>query len=400
MKLIIKPSKEMDGKTNEESLLERRLIRAPREFRELTEIYLGDFLDMKTTDGGMISLAVDRAYEGDIKMDPLSAYVTSEVFKMLFGSGADGYEVDLVEGITLGCDPELILVSRKDAEIIEATHFFNKWGAVGYDGLLMELRPLPSTSEEVVVNNLFGLIQQARGVIDKNKRHRDIKIMMTAVSSYKKISAGFHLHYGLPSEILGQNKRFMANQVVKALDYYVGIPSMLPEGSDDSYRRTVPYLEYGKPGNYRIDHRTLEYRVPGAALMKHPVLARGIMSLGAVVIEDIVSRVRHCTDGFAELKNVSTDGDIRELYPNIPPVMQLFAAICNVSIDPAMSHFKNIKADVEKMVGYDRRSSSIKEYFKCIDSGVTFSPDVEENWWRYKDGQRQSGQVDVLRSSV
>ncbi len=400
MKLSIKPSKEMDGKTNEESLLERRLIRAPKEFRNLTEIYLGDFLDMKTTDGGVISLAVDRSYEEDTKADPLSAYVTSEVFETLFGDGSDGYDVDLVEGITLGCDPELILVSRKDAGIISANRFFTKWGAVGHDGLLMEFRPLPSTSEEVVTNNLFGLIQQARATIDKSKYHRDIKIMMTAVSAYKKISAGFHLHYGLPNEILGQNKRFIANQVVKALDYYVGIPSMLPEGSDDSYRRTVPYLEYGKPGNYRIDHRTLEYRVPGAALMKHPVLARGIMSLGAVVIEDIVSRVRHCTDGFARLTNVSTDGDIRELYPNIPPGMQLFAAICNVSIEPAMSHFKNIRVDVEKMVGYGRRSSSIEEYFKCIDSGVNFSPDVEENWWRYNDGQRQSGQVDVLRSSI
>lgn len=400
MKLSIKPSKEMDGRTNEESLLERRLIRAPKEFRDLTEIYLGDFLDMKTTDGGVISLAVDRACEEDTKVDPLSAYVTSEVFEILFGDGSDGYDVDLVEGITLGCDPELILVSRKDAGIISANRFFAKWGAVGHDGLLMEFRPLPSTSEEVVVNNLFGLIQQARATIDKSKYHRDIKIMMTAVSAYKKISAGFHLHYGLPNEILGQNKRFIANQVVKALDYYVGIPSMLPEGSDDSYRRTVPYLEYGKPGNYRIDHRTLEYRVPGAALMKHPVLARGIMSLGAVVIEDIVSRVRHCTDGFARLTNVSTDGDIRELYPNIPPGMQLFAAICNVSIEPAMAHFKNIRVDVEKMVGYGRRSSSIKEYFECIDSGVSFSPDVEENWWRYNDGQRQSGQVDVLRSSI
>ena len=400
MKLSIKPSKEMDEKIDEESLLERRLIRVPEELRELSEIYLGDFLDMKTKDGGVISLAVDRAYEEDIKVNPLSAYVTSEVFETLFGGEADGYEVDLVEGITLGCDPELILVSRKDAEIILANRFFNKWGAVGYDGMLMEFRPLPSTSEEIVVNSLFGLIQQARNVIDKSKYHRDIKIMMTAVSSYRKISAGFHLHYGLPNEVLGQSKRFIANQVVKALDYYVGIPSMLPEGSDDSYRRTVPYLEYGKPGNYRLDHRTLEYRVPGAALMKHPVLARGIMSLGAVVIEDIVSRIRHCTDGFANLKNAATDGDIRELYPNIPPVMQLFAAICNVSVDPAMSHFKSIKADVEKMVGYDRRSNSIKEYFRCIDSGVNFSPDVEENWWRYKDGQRQSEQVDVLRSSI
>jgi len=397
MKLFIKSSKKMDAVTGEDALLERRLIRTPKDFRDFAELALGDFLSMRTKEGRPISLAIEMAYAEDIAKDSMSAYVTSEVYEILVGKTVDGYDVELVDGITLGCDPELILIDRKTMQVVTAQRYVRKWDPVGYDGLLLEFRPLPSTDPAMLTYNLYHLIQRARAAINKKKAD---PVMMTAVSSYKKVTAGFHLHYGIPKALLGWRKRFIADQIVKAMDYYVGIPSMMPEKDADFYRRTVPYMEYGKPGNYRIDNITLEYRVPGAALMKHPVLARGIISLGAVVMEDIVSRVYHITDGFTDLTKVSKDEDIRVIYPNIPPVMTIFSTICSPGVDQAQAMFKQIRSDVEKMVGYERKANFVNEYFNCIESGADFSPDVEENWWRFYNGQRQSGQVDVLRSSV
>lgn len=376
MKLIINSSKLMEEKISEERLTERKIIRIPRDLREASDIKLGSFLNMRTTDGNIISLSVEKAHEEDVKNNSSSAYVTNEILGLLANDSSNICEVKLVDNITLGCDPELILIDKKDASIITAAKYFKKWDAVGCDGLLLEFRPLPSTDENVVVSNILNMLRYTRQKIN------DPQIMITAVSSYKKITAGFHLHYGIPSELLGYKKIKIADQIVKILDYYVGVPSILPEGKDDNYRRTTPYLAYGKPGNYRLDNRTLEYRVPGAALMKHPTLARGIISIGATVVEDVVSRIRHCTNNFTKLDYVSTDRDIRELYPDIPSVMTIFSVICSIDTELAMIYYDNIRSGIEKMVGYEKRADSINEYFKCVESGTQFSPDMEVNWYK------------------
>jgi bifunctional DNA-binding transcriptional regulator/antitoxin component of YhaV-PrlF toxin-antitoxin module len=377
MKLIINPSKLMEDKVSEEKLTERKVIRIPRELREAAGINLGGFLNMRTTDNDIISLFIGKAYEEDVVSNTSSAYVTNEIFELLTNSSSNSCEVKLIDNVTLGCDPELILVDRKDASIITAGKYFKKWDPVGCDGLLLEFRPLPSTDENVVVTNIFNMLKQARLKIN------DPQVMITAVSSYKKITAGFHLHYGLPKELLGPKNSETAEQIVKVLDYYVGVPSILPEGKEDIYRRTTPYLAYGKPGNYRLDNRTLEYRVPGAALMKHPVLTKGIISIGATVVEDVVNRIKHCTDNFTKLGYVSTDKDIRELYPDIPPAMTMFSIICSADTELAMIYYENIRSGIEKMVGYEKRADSINKYFKCVESGIQFSPDMETNWYKH-----------------
>ncbi len=406
MDIPVKISNAMD---NAKTINESRIIRAPREFRELFELRLGDFVVIRNNDGRLMSFALEKAYDEDVKNDPLAAYVTSRIHATIVKGTAQSCDLDLVKGITLGCDPELMIIDRNSGNLISAQNFFklNKWGPVGYDGLLLELRPSPSVDESVVINNLYNLLAQARSFLNTCSTFPNT--MLAGISSYNgkaavargmnnvamyqnytKLTAGFHLHYGIPKEILGYQKRFVAQQVVKALDYYVGLPSMIPEGYGDSYRRTVQGIEYGKPGMFRIDHRTLEYRTPGGALMKHPVLAQGLIGLGAVVIEDITSRVKTITKGFTDLNQIAYDADIRILYPNIPPVMEIFQAICSPAIDVAKSHLDTIRKDVENMVGYASRANSINNFFNNIETA--FSIDVEENWWRYRNhGERQSG---------
>ena len=409
MDIPIQVSSRMDKA--EAPALEAQTIRMPRDLRQMMEFPVGSWLTIRAADGNPISLVVERAYEEDAKADSIKAYVTTETFQHIARQQTQSCDiVDLVDGITLGCDPELMVIDRNTGDLVSAQYFFGlqKWGAVGYDCLLLEFRPLPSTLESVVVDNMYSLISAARTALNTSKMYPST--MMAGISSFTgraavarnvqnntamiqpntKLTAGFHLHYGLPKEILGYQKKFVANQVVKALDYYVGIPAVIPEGYGDSYRRTVQGIEYGKPGMFRIDHRTLEYRTPGAALMKHPILAKGLIGLGAVVIEDIVSRIKAITHNFTQLNEIATDADIRILYPNIPPVMSIFQSICSPTTDVAKSHLATIRKDVENMVGYARRAESVNNFFDNIET--PFSIDVEDNWWRYKNhGERQSG---------
>ena len=399
----------MDNAEGMGAILESRTIRTPREFREFADLHLGDFVTLKTNDGRVLSFVVERAYDEDVKEDSLCAYVNSKIYNLVVKQLTQSCDLDIVDGITLGCDPELMIIDRNTGNLVSAQAFFGlkKWEQVGYDGLLIEFRPSPSTDESVVIDNIYNLLAQARKHLNSCKMFpnvmlagvssfhgrsavaRNISANTAMIQSNTRLSAGFHLHYGIPAEILGYQKNFVAQQVVKALDYYVGLPSVIPEGYNDSYRRSVQGIAYGKPGEFRLDHRTLEYRTPGAALMKHPILAKGLIALGATVIEDIVSRVKTITEGFTKLNEIASDADIRVLYPNIPAVMEIFRSICSPTTDAAKRHLDIIRKDVEDMVGYARRAGSINNFFDNIETA--FPIDVEDNWWRYRNGERQSG---------
>lgn len=409
MDIPISISQKMNSAQGAESIHEERVIRAPKEARELFGLELGGWVTLKKSDGSPESFEVEAAFAEDVKINPLRLYTTEAVFRRCSRGKVHSCNVEPVTGITLGCDPELIVVDRDTGHAINAAYFFGmkKWGPVGYDGMLLEFRPAPSIDEAVVVFNMYQLIAQARGILNNCEMFPNN--MMAAVSSFggpaavaknirtggamvqprTTLTAGFHLHYGLPQEILGYQKTFVSQQMVKALDYYVGIPSIIPEGNGDSYRRTVQNLEYGKPGMFRLDHRTLEYRTPGAALMRHPALAQGLIGLGATVIEDVVSRVNHITSKFKNLNEIKEDADMRILYPNMPAVMEIFRAICSPTTDVAKRHLDTIRRDVEEMVGYARRQQTINNFFDNIETA--FSPDVEENWRYTSHGERQSG---------
>jgi hypothetical protein len=337
-------------------------------------------------------MRVDKAYTDDAMEEDLSAYVCSEVYKLIVAEKSTVADVEPVDGITLGCDPELILID-KNGTVIPASAYLHKNTPVGYDGLLLEFRPMPSVSEYDVTRNLYDLMRQMRYSVPKEFRaisvsafHGDAQIT-PKYKQYVRVTTGFHLHYGLPRAFLGYSQRFLADQIVKVLDYYVGIPATLPEGSSDSYRRTAPYMDYGKPGTYRLDNRTLEYRVPGGILLRHPAWACGLMGLGAAVIEDVAARLKYHSYDYTQMANVGNEQAIRLLYPNLPPVSDIFGTICNPTTDRAKMYMDNIVKDVRSMVGYSKREASINNFFNALEAD--FPVDTEVNWETCY-GKRQS----------
>lgn len=358
---------------------EHRLIRMTQKTRLEHDFHIGDFIYLRDKWGNFLTLQVAEAYKADITSGSCG-FVTKANCNKLFLKHQDFSEVIAIKDITLGCDPEAFLADVFTGNIVAAHRFMKKSGDVGHDGLLLEFRPLPSTDENEVTANIAKLIVKARTMLNKTPEGPRTKIL--SASSYHNLTAGFHLHYGLPRGLLSSRPgtSVVAQLMTKAFDYYIGVPSIIPEGNKDNARRTIPFVEYGKPGGYRLDNRTFEYRLPGGINLRHPCLARGLIALGAVVVEDLVSRINTSTDFFSNLKDVASDKDLKDFYPALPDIDTLYSLICSPAIEPAKKHFEKIKEDIRKMIGYKDRATSVEAYFNCLDADVQYDSNLEVNW--------------------
>jgi hypothetical protein len=119
------------------------------------------------------------------------------------------------------------------------------------------------------------------------------------------------------------------------------------------------------------------------------------MSLGAVVVEDFVSRVREATDNFTGITDIHSLTDIRMLYPNLPHPLDIHSLIVSVNLQPARERMATIVNDIRKMVGYKERATAVEAFFSCIKNGTKFSSNIEENWGGYYHAEQQ-GQMGVL----
>lgn len=362
---------------------ENKMVRMSQKLRYQLGVEIGKQISFDTCNGEIITLQIGPSFKDDYLKDEGICYVTEYIFKAINVENTHKYTKCVVKGITLGCDPELFLVDRHTGRSLRAHMFLKKWGEVGHDGILAEIRPKPSTSENTITDTMYELINKLRYLIDNNTLNYDSKrIMLYGASSYDNTTAGFHLHYGLPKEILGRKpiNLLLMNQVVRAMDYYVGIPSIILEGSSDSSRRSNLFISYGKPSDFRLDDRTLEYRVPGGNMLRHPILSKGLIALGAVVMEDIISKIKTTTNNFKQLYWMQQEERIRELYPHILPLQCLYETLCTPSVNKAKSYLTNIFNDVGNMTGFQDREIAISALFSAIDNNKQFSNDIESNW--------------------
>lgn len=359
-----------------------KLIRIPRDTRAVLGINVGESIDMDTKDGNKIRLKVEQAFLSDVDKDSNVAYVSQSVFDILnLKDVVDSkFVLSLTDVITLGTDPEFFVVNFNRNEVIHPARFFQKYGEVGSDGMLVEIRPHPNVEVKSLVSNMAYCLAKAQKIIREHPLGKDPKVKLAAASHIGGYTAGFHLHYGLPKEILNlyNNRRIVLKEMVRGLDYYVGVPSIIPEGIDDSFRRSNPFVTYGSVGDFRVNYRTLEYRVPGGSLLRHPDLSEGLIGLGALVVEDVVTRVRAATEDFTKLDELKTPEDLNEIYPNVPSMKTLFQTVCVPDVEIAKGQLERIYADVQNMIGYNKRKESVDKFFDSIEK--KFSCYIEDNW--------------------
>jgi len=349
--------------------IEDNYIRIPEKLREFLKIETGDYVVL-----GNITLQVEKAYKEDIIFNDNIAFVTSKTLTKI------NYDDKpyLLDEITIGCDPEFFIVNKQTNTLINPSHFFKKWNAIGYDGFLAELRPLPNVKPANVIFNIRNMLLFINNVFKERQLNDLIAI---AASSKFDLTAGFHCHLGLPKKYLqkkNNNYKNIINFFVKVLDYHVGILSIIPEGDIDNQRRCMPFVAYGKVSDYRIDNRTLEYRVPGGILLKNPKLSCGLLSLCKVVITDALHKINCYYNIVEKNKIVSTETLLKDLYPYVLSTEEMFKYICVPSIKPALSISDNIIKKVEQMKTYNENKIYIKNFYNSML--VKDTNNIFKNW--------------------
>lgn len=386
MNLKVKSSFRMSKDKSPLGNIEDRLIRIPKALREQLGIDTGLFLRLKSKTGSIIPLQVTSAYADDVEVDPNYAYVSDITYAEI---GFDAIKrLDPADDILLGCDPEFFIVDSMSGHNISASHFFPFYGAVGSDAGLAELRPRPNTDVENLTKNMEELMSQAYKHLASRILYRKRPIKMIAASMHDNAAAGFHVHFGLPNFLLNSNIPKVYNLLLKmvyVLDYYIGIPSILPEGEEDCRRRSQRFSQYGKAGDFRTDNKvTMEYRVPGGHLLRHPTLTLGLLALSRIVMKDLLSRLKKRTNNFSNLNVLKKYDEIKDFYPNIPERSQVYSTISNEKIGKAVSYVDKIYEDLTKMVSYSINEKHVTNYFHYIANylsrGNKFTESLEYNW--------------------
>lgn len=394
MKFRIKISPWMNRGRSPLGSVEDRLIRMPAKIRQQYGLTPGLYLNFKGKLGDPVLLQTSVAYSKDAMENDECVYVSQKTHDLL--KLVQVSSVQPARDILIGCDPEFFLIDKSTGYTVSASHFFTYYGDIGADQGLAELRPRPNFKEKDLSVNLYGLMLQAYNRIHGRVLYRRQDIHMIAASHLNSAAAGYHIHFGLPQHMLRPSPEThrLLNQITQVLDYYVGIPAILPEGDEDYFRRSKIYSSYGKPGDHRYDQMTLEYRVPGGHLLRHPILSSGILSIGIVVMKDILSRLDAYSNGFQ--KRIWLDGyeDLRNFYPNLPDRQEVYDSIVAHTTDKAMHHLDVILEDMSKMIGYQENITQIISYFDYVLNYASkkqkFDENMEVNWRLANEGQSRS----------
>lgn len=361
MRFDIQPSEEMRNEQN--------IIRIHSDMREKLGIILGQFLQLRGIEELILQVEVSlNADTAQISPENFIKLETSELkFKIL--------------EVTLGCDPEFYVIYEN--HIISAATYLPFAGQIGCDGTLGELRPRYAKHEHQLVSNIQQLIPQipyrmkrSRWATELPKDGRDFDLQ--AHSYYAQMCAGFHVHLGIPSEILNTRKdfnRIAINHLVQCLDWYVSVP-LIP--LEIAHQRRVDGGQYGRPGDYRLSNLTLEYRVPGAFYLRSPLLTEGLLGLSLMVTETIVSRLKIISKNFVNL-NKLTKSDMQEVMP-IPTPKQIQQVLLDADIKYAEKQLDKIQTQLSKLPTYSQHQTSVNRFLKVVETKKRPNANLLQNW--------------------
>lgn len=353
-------------------------IRLPQKMREEMGLLVGQFMQVR----GKEALVLQIGQNLDVFHE--CAYVSPANFERIKGGTVEFKILD----VTLGCDPEFFVLWNK--QLISAATYLPFQGQIGADGSLGELRPMYARHEDDVVNNLGALIPRIPGSMKRMKwasgfPENGNQFDIEAHSYHQGMAAGFHIHLGIPPEILNTRKSFnklAMCHLVKCLDWYVSVP-MIP--LETSHGRRLGESSYGRPGDYRPSQVTLEYRTPGAFYLRTPTLARGLMGLCLMVAENIISRMKTASKNFSGL-NKLTEADFQEIMP-IPPSNQIKGVLLSNEPYTAQSYMDEIQHQLSNLPTYGKHQSAIEDFFSEVGTGRVPGPNLLQNWKVQNDGE-------------
>lgn len=283
--------------------------------------------------------------------------------------------------VTLGCDPEFFILWHKRR--IAATTYLPFAGEIGCDGELGELRPMYGRHEDQVVSTLGQLIPQiparlkridwATGFPEDGRQ-----FSYEAHSYYGSVAAGFHVHLGIPPEILNTKRDFSRaamNHMVQCLDWYLSVP-LIP--LEVSHERRVGRSNYGRPGDYRVSNVTLEYRTPGAFYLRSPTLTRGLLGIALLLTENLVSRLKVASQNFVNLHKLSP-ADLYAIMPK-PEPEKIKSVLIDPNVRPALLEMDGIRRQLEALSSFDKHQEAVNDFFRAVEEQDQPEASLLTNW--------------------
>ena len=283
--------------------------------------------------------------------------------------------------ITLGCDPEFfILWGQKQ---ISAATYLPFIGQIGCDGSLGELRPSYGLHESQVVASLSQLIERLPKTLRKSvwavgMPETGDNFSYEAHSYRDSVAAGFHVHLGIPPEILNTRKEFnraALNHLVRCLDWYISVPLILVE---ENHSRRIGKSRYGQPGDYRYSNITLEYRTPGGINLRSPSLAQGLLGLALLVTENVVARIKEASQDFVNLNKLS-DKDLYQIMP-IPPAPKALETLTSPNTYLASKMLDSIREELQALPTFEKHKEALQGIFRVVEEHQRPGPNIIHNW--------------------
>ena len=283
--------------------------------------------------------------------------------------------------VTLGCDPEFFILWNNRR--VTAATYLPFAGEIGCDGELGELRPTYGRHEDQVVATLAQLIPQIPNRLQRSQWATGFpvdgkKFSYEAHSYYGNVAAGFHVHLGIPPEILNTQRDFSRasmNHMVQCLDWYLSVP-LVP--LEVSHERRIGKSNYGKPGDYRPSNVTLEYRTPGAFYLRSPRLTRGLLGLALLLTENIVSRLKVASQNFVNLHQLSP-ADLHEVMPK-PKPEKIKDVLTHPSTKVARLELDGIRRQLETLTSFDKHREAVNGLFSAVEERDQPEANLLLNW--------------------
>ncbi len=351
---------------------EYNYIRMSQSLREKLGVITGQRLQLRGKEELILEIRSSLKREDDV------AYVSPVNFKRI--KGPPVVEFEILE-VTLGCDPEFFVIYKN--RLVSAATYLPYSGQIGCDGTLGELRPSYGRHERQVIANLKNLIPQIPRKMKRSSWARTMprdgsQFQLEAHSFYAQLPAGFHVHLGIPPEILNTRKdfnRMAMNHIVQCLDWYVGVP-LVP--LETNHQRRLGGAQYGKPGDYRPSNLTLEYRVPGAFYLRSPALAEGLLGMCLLITENIVSRLKVASGNFVDLHRL-TKPDLQAVMP-IPEPDEIRGTLLDRDLKVAKKHLGAIHKQFSELATYDKHQDGVENFFRLVETGKRPTADLLHNW--------------------
>ncbi|HEB13553.1 MAG TPA: hypothetical protein ENI13_01080 [candidate division CPR3 bacterium] len=360
-----------------------------------------DRIKLKVREGGTLTLTAKVTINQELN-DGNHGFVNGHVFSRIYRES----NFSAPETVTVGCDPEIFLFLKgKRNKAMTFSYLSNIYHRecgggeeIGMDGagFIGEFRPKPSLDPAEMTDNLKSLIFKADNIkkMAFTKGWFQSKALMLGSGEWNdwsiggfswfiKKPAGFHIHFGLPGKAL-RNREYIY-QIVFALDYFLGIPciSVDREVARRSKQEGIYWSgRYGQPASHEISTITLEYRVPGAFLLRERVLSEGIITLGKLVVEDFLTRTKTAKPKWEEVESINS----RRVY-GLPDRGDICKELVNAKPKKLGIYMDDIRTKLEKMEMWHKYKNAITSFLDSCSNEYP-SPDIVENWRKNENQER------------